>query len=216
MKPYKIYKYTFPNGKVYIGMTKNPLKDRFNCGYKHNELLETAIKEYGWNGFEHDIIADNLTKEQAEELEIKYIKEYDATNHEKGYNISYGGSSTYKGLKHTEEYKRRLSQINKGRTVSIETRRKLSVANKGKLVGELNPNYKRPKREEEILKQYESHRHEMKKVSQYSLDGQKIATFDSVHQASKYSGVARNQIRLCAIGQTKHPKKYMWKYEVAE
>lgn len=44
---YKIYKLTVPNGKVYIGMTKLKLKDRWNKGknYRRNIELFNAITQ---------------------------------------------------------------------------------------------------------------------------------------------------------------------------
>ena len=39
-KAYKVYKYTFPNGMIYIGCTKNSIKERWYSGYKHNSRME--------------------------------------------------------------------------------------------------------------------------------------------------------------------------------
>lgn len=81
------------NGKVYIGQTKD-VKERFaRCGsnYKNNNYFYSAIQKYGWDGFEHEILAYNLSKEEANEMERYYIQEFDATNPEKGYNIAPGG-----------------------------------------------------------------------------------------------------------------------------
>lgn len=77
------------NGKVYIGITgRNPL-ERWNNGkgYKLNPYFWKAIKKYGWNGFNHDILEDNLTREEAKEKEIYYIKKYDSTMSANGNNL---------------------------------------------------------------------------------------------------------------------------------
>lgn len=65
---------------------------------------------------------DNLTQEEANELEQKLIAEYDSINN--GYNVLKGGSyhsntTTYKsnsnwlGKKHSQEYKERMSNLMK-------------------------------------------------------------------------------------------------------
>lgn len=64
-KRYKVYKYTFPNGKIYIGVTSLSLAERRDNGYNHNKALKAAIREYGWRGFLKEIMYDNLTEEDA-------------------------------------------------------------------------------------------------------------------------------------------------------
>lgn len=47
MKNYIVYKHTFPNGKVYIGITKMSPKQRWGNqgkGYYHNKEMWEAIK----------------------------------------------------------------------------------------------------------------------------------------------------------------------------
>ena len=119
-KTYKVYKYAFPNGKVYIGMTSLPLAERRDCGYQHNPRLQEAISLYGWAGFSHEVLIDGLTEQEASEMEQKYISEYDATNPNKGYNVSLGGRSTFRGLKHSEEHKKRMSELYRGKHFSDE------------------------------------------------------------------------------------------------
>ena len=68
---YKVYMHTFPNGKRYIGITMQELKARFDNGngYKNNPM-KRAIKKYGWDNIKHELLLDDLTKEQAEQKEI--------------------------------------------------------------------------------------------------------------------------------------------------
>ena len=132
-RSYKVYKYTCKvNGKVYIGQTKWSLKKRSNgtgSGYLKCAYFSRAIKKYGWDNFIGEVLVDNLTLEEANELETKYITEYDSTNRDKGYNISLGG-----GNKHlSESTKKKLSEINKGKILSEEHKRKLSESHKGQI-----------------------------------------------------------------------------------
>ena len=105
MGSYSVYKHTSPAGKVYIGLTMQAPCDRWagGIGYKTNAYFYKAIKKYGWDNIKHEIIADNMTAEEAEELEIKLIAQYDSTNPEKGYNHSTGGKNMAAGYKWTEE-----------------------------------------------------------------------------------------------------------------
>jgi hypothetical protein len=92
---YCVYKHVAPNGKIYIGITSiNPLR-RWNGGYGYyqNMLFWPDIIRYGWNNITHEILFDNLTKEEACEKEIKLIALYKSNNPEYGYNISAGGST---------------------------------------------------------------------------------------------------------------------------
>lgn len=93
-RKYKVYKHTFPNGKVYIGMTSQSLKNRCKNGfaYKFNSIMFADIVKYGWNNITHEILAKNLTKQQADVMERFAIKVANATNSDYGYNISPGGS----------------------------------------------------------------------------------------------------------------------------
>lgn len=119
-RTYKVYKYTFPDGKVYIGMTSLTLAERRDCGYQHNPRLQAAMRLYGWAGFSHEVLIDNLAEQEAAEMEQKLIAEYEATNPSKGYNVSLGGKSTFKGLNHSEEHKQRMSEMYRGKQFSNE------------------------------------------------------------------------------------------------
>lgn len=91
---WKIYKHTFPNGKVYIGQTKQRLSKRFEngAGYDACPLMAKAIQKYGWENVNTEILVDNITSlEEANQLEIYYIELYDSRNPNKGYNVGYGG-----------------------------------------------------------------------------------------------------------------------------
>ena len=75
---YTVYKHTAPNGKVYIGITKRKLEERWEAGkgYKSNSLFYKAILKYGWANIKHEVIKSGLTKEEAEIAEIYYISLY--------------------------------------------------------------------------------------------------------------------------------------------
>lgn len=169
-KKYKVYMYTFPNGRVYIGMTKNSVQERRDCGYQHNANLKKAIKEYGWRQMAVDILAECETEQEAFNAEQSMIALHHATDPAFGYNISAGGKSTYKGLKHTQEYRDRMSRLYKGKQFSPET----------------------------LARMKESHEKERKPVFQLSPNGEKLGRFESlIAAADAVGGYATNISRAC-------------------
>ena len=93
-----IYKYENKiNHKVYIGQTCQKPEKRwdYGCGYKrHNLHFYNAIQKYGWDNFEHIILEDCLSLEQANEREQYWIKYYNSNQQEKGYNLTAGGDGS--------------------------------------------------------------------------------------------------------------------------
>ena len=94
---YTVYAHKFPNGKYYIGLTKqNPIR-RWNNGngYKEQPVYK-EIQLFGWENIEHIIVKSNLTQEEAQELEQRLIfltnSMIDGYNNHKGGGI--GGNPT--------------------------------------------------------------------------------------------------------------------------
>lgn len=115
------------NNKVYIEITKqHPPEKRWKNGnsYKHNQHFNAAIQKYGWDNFQHLILKENLTLEEANIEEIKTIAFYDSTNYEKGYNIQIGGNHSPQ----SEQTKEKIRQ--KALDWSDEVKKKMSDAAK--------------------------------------------------------------------------------------
>lgn len=148
---YTVYMHTTPNGKRYIGITAQTVERRWQNGYGYayggNDYFFNAIRKYGWDNIKHEILFEGLTKYEAEEKEIELIAKYNTTSREHGYNHETGGYAT---PKHTEEYKCRMSKLQReiwdnsegrrermaalrrGKHLSDETKEKLRQANLGK------------------------------------------------------------------------------------
>jgi hypothetical protein len=97
VEEYCVYKHTAPNGKVYIGITRQTPYDRFSNGhgYKENEHFFRAIKLYGWDNIAHEILLENLSLEEASRAEIGFIAKYKSMEPEHGYNNTSGGCKEY-------------------------------------------------------------------------------------------------------------------------
>lgn len=102
------------NGKMYVGITHHadPNKRWLNGkGYFRNKHFFDAIQKYGWNNFEHIIVADRLKRDEACEIERALISKYDTQNKAYGYNITDGGEFYH----HSEESKRLMSENRRGK-----------------------------------------------------------------------------------------------------
>lgn len=93
------------NNKRYIGITCQQLKNRWQNGNgysaKTQPVFAAAIKKYGWENFEHIILFENLTADEAKAKEIELIAYYHTWIGEpdcKGYNMTRGGQGSLKYL----------------------------------------------------------------------------------------------------------------------
>lgn len=121
---WSVYMHTSPSGKVYIGIAKD-VKHRWRgngMGYKGSTRIWYAIQKYGWETFRHDIIATNLTREEACDMEIELISKHKANDPAYGYNLESGGQ--YPTLAPESIEKMRQSQM--GHPVSDKVRAILS------------------------------------------------------------------------------------------
>ena len=92
---YCVYKHTSPSGKCYIGITRQDPLLRWDSGWGYCEQPKffNAIKKYGWDSFEHEILERELTQQEAQQKEKAYITQYDSFLN--GYNVTLGGEGAY-------------------------------------------------------------------------------------------------------------------------
>lgn len=194
MNGFVVYMHISPKGKKYIGITSMKPEHRWNGGkgYVKNKYFYDAILKYGWDNFQHIIIADRLPKEKACELEKALIAGCKSTDPSKGYNMSLGGESGTYGIRFGPEFgesvrKRMLGPLNTnyGKKFSDETRRKLSDVRKGKWS---------PKQKEALTKVHESMR---KKI--ICLDTGTI--YESQTQAALKTGCSQRGIQAVCKGE---------------
>lgn len=212
---YRVYQHTnLINGKKYIGITKQPVEQRFGtdgCNYRTSPHFYSAIKKYGWENFQHDILYDNLSKEEACDLEIQLIKENKTQDHRYGYNVMEGGntptmpesirniiSEKLKGNKNglgkvcSEEKKKKISDAQKGRKFSDEHKEKISLSKRGK-------SHTPPS--EETRKKI-SDAHKKKRVYCKELD----RVFISIQECARELGIYATTICACCKGRIKSHK----------
>lgn len=154
-RSFVVYVHRSPNGKIYVGITSRPTVERWGSsgqGYRENKHFWAAIQKYGWNNFEHKIVASNLSLEEACSLEIELISEYNSIDPEFGYNQTTGGNFSKPSnevrevlrFKATErwkdlKYRSRMICSLSGHSVSAETRQKLHNAKIGISINSPSP-----------------------------------------------------------------------------
>ena len=130
---YIVYKRTNNiNGKMYIGQTEQTLEGRWanGKGYRGSVKFYAAIQKYGAENFSHEILKENLTKEEADYWEVYYIEKFDTIKN--GYNLKAGGTHCI----YSEESKQKMSKNHAdvsgeknpmyGKKHSLESRIKMS------------------------------------------------------------------------------------------
>ncbi len=132
------------NGKMYIGITGQKPEWRWgkngNLYLRYNNIFAHAIKKYGWDGFEHNILEKGLSPNDAKEKEKYYIDKYRTYvgfKDSNGYNATLGGDGCFGVIRSKEaRLKCSISQMGEknhmyGKKASPETRKLLSEQRKG-------------------------------------------------------------------------------------
>lgn len=106
------------DGRLYIGKRKSNvfLKEKYLGSGK---ILKQAVELYGKENFEVELLCECESKEELNEKEIYYIAFYHAQTNNKYYNICKGGEAgpggpMFKGHKHSEETKKKMSDARTG------------------------------------------------------------------------------------------------------
>lgn len=183
---YSVYRHTTPSGKVYIGITEQPVEARWRNGkgYANNNYFSSAIEKYGWEHITHEVLYTGLTKDEAEERERSLIKESKSTDRNFGYNILDGGNISNVRWKHTPDAKRKISEAGKGRKLN---------ENQLKKVREYANSKKRP-------------------VDIYNLFGELLSECSCVKEAENFTNIHNSNISACCKGRYEQIGGYVFRY----
>ena len=192
---YFIYKYTFPNGKVYIGQTYKGSNRFGNHIEYHKQPVHFAMLKYP--DYKKEIL-EYCSIDEVDEREQFYIALYHSMEKPFGYNLTSGGN---KNKQWAPEVRQRI--IEKLKNPSEETRRKMSARS----AGSRNPMYG-------IHRKLAENPHS-KPISLYDLSGNKLREFDCIKRAvielelPKY---ASSQIVANCRGKILSAHGFIWRY----
>ena len=225
---YKIYKYTSPSGGVYIGQTNNDILKRAGkngcmyltrnkeTGEYYQSAIAQAILKYGWDSFQKEILYSGLTSEEADEKERELIKEYK----EKGicYNICSGG----KGVPGAREHKVRQYSLAGEYIKTWDSIKEAceTLYNNSRTVGDIVRCCKGiSKRAYGYIWKYDEDETPVQPVtpyrdpiSQYTKEGEYIATFKTIRAASIETGIGETNIGNNLRGRSKSAGGFVWKF----
>lgn len=217
-----IYRYISPSGKSYIGQTTNEKLRRKSWFASKGPYTRPASKiakaryKYGIENFKYEILHKSIysSKEIAVQdlnrLEIYYIGLYDS--YKNGYNCTLGGDGVV-GVKLTDAQKEKLRLKNLGKVMSDESKKKIGEASRywqntpeGKAKMSAARKGKTKKKGYKNLANSTS-------VLKYTVEGEFIAEFSSIKEASNYTrSLAANIVAVCT-GRRKTAGGYVWKYK---
>ena len=215
--------------KYYVGITKHGIIRRWRnngTGY-YTQPFYKAIKKYGWDNIEHYIIADNITENEAQELEIKLIKTLDCNINrggKYGYNVSDGGDIRT-GYKHSEETKKKISKANKNRPpvnswekMTSERKEEIKQFMHIRFSGKNNPRWGKHCTEETKEKISKSklgkkmiNAPQCIETYQFDLNFNFIAKYYSAQEASRVLNIKSGNIRNCLNNIQYSYNNYIWR-----
>lgn len=195
--------------KVYVGVTSIGINERWyahrscaNQGVKYP--LYEAMRKYGSDKFTVRAIDSTDSETERDELEIRYIREYNSF-YPNGYNLTEGGICTKNPIwsVDAELGKLRSSKISKAmkdRPKSAEHRKHLSEARIGKFTKESNPFY--GKHHSDKTKQLISERNSSRPVDMIDTTTHEILKhFKNLDDAGRYvicCGLSTAKYTTCA------------------
>lgn len=130
-----LYILTFPNGKVYVGITTESLERRVRRHVLYARAnkayaLSAAIRKYGENSFLAEHFASASSWEDLLLLERQVISQCNSVC-PYGYNMTGGGDGSF-GITPSEDKRNKISASLSGRALSHSHRIAIGLAQKGK------------------------------------------------------------------------------------
>jgi group I intron endonuclease len=166
-----VYKLTNPNGKVYVGLTKDldgRRKDYEREDCKNQVAIHRSLKKYGFSNHSFEQIDQFVSSyDYALGKEIFWIRSFMSNAgkfpEQQGLNMTDGGRGSM-GRKLSEETKEKLRQANIGKKYSAETKAKLSRLRTGKKIKNIWTPEKREEMRQKKLALGYKHSQEIKNI----------------------------------------------------
>lgn len=198
------------NHKVYVGSSYrqlNPRKAEHVCklrkGTHANSHLQNAWNKFGEENFSFSVV-ETCDDDCVLERETDWIQLLECTNKQKGYNIDDSPQDTRK----TEEHRRKISEaIQKKYDSGWVTRKGMKTP--ASTVKKMANSLRGRKRSEATKRKIAESQH--KRVCQFK-NGEFVAEFASLKEASEAIGVAASHISNCCRGKKKTAKGFVFQF----
>ena len=205
------------------------------AGYKKNFYFYRAIKKYGWNAFEHEILYQDLSLEEAKAIEIDLISKWKLTDKQFGYNLREGGDGAFTIESRQKMSLSRLENKNcVGRKIPEAQRAKISKSLKVYYSAHCSPFKGKHHTDEtkEVLRNRvfsQETKDKMRKnhycvkgsqnpsakaVLQLSVDGEIIKKYDYASLAAEELSIDISSIIKCCRGKKKTCGGFRWEYQI--
>lgn len=215
MKYYGLYKITnLVNGKMYIGKHSTTNIDDGYMG--SGKIIQRAIKKYGIESFRKEWLGFYEDEEELNYMERVFVDEtwIDRVD---TYNLKIGGEggsakgpnknkshpSPFKGIKMSDEFKKKVSEATKKAMSRLTPGKRAKLASR---TGKAPPNKGKKMPEEVCALKY-------KAVEQHTKDGKLVKVYKSAKEAYAETGICRSSICFCLKGRYKYAGGYVWKYK---
>lgn len=202
-----IYRITnIKSGKVYIGQTVRTLEERMAEHARHSKTaIDAAIKKYGIDAFNVEVIDTAETVDELNEKERYWIQYYGCEK-PNGYNLCEGGGNT-RGYNHREASKAKMSIAKKkayigdgnpfyGKHHSEGSKAKMSASRKN--MAHVSP--------EKLVNIRESHH----KVKVRNVDTGEV--FSSIKEAAEKYSIKETHITRVCKGRRNRTGGFRWEY----
>lgn len=242
-RTWAVYMHISPSSKRYIGITsEKPVTKRWKngFGYKKNTYFYRAITKYGWDSFEHIIIYEGLSEDEACNKEIELIRLYNSNIPEYGYNLTTGGQGC-NGKKLSKEQIDFIIETNSipvyqfdedynyiaefssaaeaSRTVGVDTFNNSSIIQCCKLKYLTSYGYIwRYKHDvydpydKYCIPKYTKYAKNMKPVYQINIFTREYKRWDNITQAVNGNQLEYGYIHRCCNGKGNYHNNCIWKY----
>ncbi len=223
-----IYKSTNKvNHKCYIGQTVSTLHKRM-ISHKssskinsYKSVFHSSIRKHGWDNFTWEVLCECQSKEEMDEMEFHYIKQYRSIITDSGYNMTWGGEGT-PGKKDSDITRKkksisRLGSLNPmcGKKRTEDEKKLMSINSMGIGTGEDNGTVKLAGTY--LITYPDGHQEEIKNLRgfcrEYNLDRGSMYSICNGKKTSKYKGwwvkrLTHSHQKLCEMGKSKSRNHY--------
>ena len=196
------------NGKKYIGQSVDIEKRLYeHCrtlrlNQHDNIYLQRAWNKYSENNFRFYIITI-CNSDELNDLEIYFIKMFNTFNSGYGYNMTIGGDGCI-GYKHTEETKKYISEIQKGKKKSEKQKELLKSTWKDKIESGYKP---------KVSHLIEYNNNTKKSVNCYNaISGEFLCVYNSIHDAANILNIEATNICKVLLGKHGYCNGYYFTY----